>query len=181
MGIVAKYLDTVAGVDGSWRMNILPYFGGLCSRTGIWVLIATLIAAYSKTKISAALNTFMFFIGMLTGYYIYSAFLFGFFPTSYFLLWGSIALASPFLADIVWMAKKNLRLAWILPALPMGLLLSLSLAVGIFYIHVNYIEEFIMYAVLCVVFYKTPKQLAATIAVSFIISFIIKQVSPFHF
>ena len=79
------------------------------------------------------------------------------------------------------MAKNNLRLAWILPALPMGLLLSLSLAVGIFYIHVNYIEEFIMYAVLCVVLYKTPKQLAATIAVSFIISFIIKQVSPFHF
>lgn len=100
MGGVAKYLDTVAGVDGSWWMNILPYFGDLCSRTGIWVLIATLIAVYSKTQISAALNTFMFFIGMLTGYYIYSAFLFGFFPTSYFLPWGSIALASPFLAAI---------------------------------------------------------------------------------
>ncbi|WP_251620328.1 hypothetical protein [Priestia megaterium] len=79
------------------------------------------------------------------------------------------------------MAKNNLRLAWILPALPMGLLLSLSLAVGVFYIHVSYIEEFIMYAALCGVFYKNPKQLAATISVSFIISFVIKQVSPFHF
>jgi hypothetical protein len=181
LGIVAKYLDTIAGADGSWWMNILPCFGDLCSRAGIWVLIATLIAAYSKSQISAALNTFMFFIGMLTGYYIYSAFLFGSFPTSYFLLWGSIALASPFLAAIVWMAKNNLRLAWILPALPMGLLLSLSLAVGVFYIYVSYIEEFIMYAVLCGVFYKNPKQLAAIISVSFIISFIIKQISPFHF
>lgn len=79
------------------------------------------------------------------------------------------------------MAKNNLRLAWILPALPMGLLLSLSLAVGVFYIHISYIEEFIMYAVLGGVFYKTTKQLAVIIAISFIISFIIKQVSPFHF
>lgn len=79
------------------------------------------------------------------------------------------------------MAKNSLRLAWILPALPMGLLLSLSLAVGVFYIHISYIEEFIMYAVLCGVFYKTTKQLAVIIAISFIISFIIKQVSPFHF
>ena len=56
--------------------------------------------------------------------------------------------------------KSNVRLAFILPALPMGLMLSLSLGIGLFYMYLNYIEELIMYVVLCVVFYKEPKQIA---------------------
>ena len=96
LGTISKYLDTIAVVDESWWMNILHYFGDLFTRLGIWVLIATLIAAFSKTQIRAAINTFIFFIGMLISYYIYSAYIFGSFPTRYFILWGSIALASPF-------------------------------------------------------------------------------------
>ena len=180
LGTISKYLDTIA-VDGSWWTNILHYFGNLFTRLGIWILIVTLIAAYSKTQIRAAGNTFIFFIGMLVSYYIYSAHLFGFFPTRYFILWGSIALASPFLAVIVWKAKNNVRLACILPALPMGLLLSLSLGIGLFYIYLNYIEELIMYVVLCVVFYKEPKQMAIIVVFSFVVAFIVKLLSPFHF
>lgn len=108
-----------------------------------------IVAAYSKTQIKAAGNTLIFFIGMLISYYIYSAFLFGFFPTRYFILWGGIALASPFLAIVVWKAKNNVRLSFILPALPMGLMLSLSLGIGLFYVYLNYIEELIMYFALC--------------------------------
>src|SRR6476620_5821687 len=158
LGTISKYLDTIAVVDESWWMNILQYFGYLFTRLGIWILIATIIAAYSKTLIRAAINTFLFFIGMLISYYIYSTYLFGFFPTSYFILWGSLALVSPLLAIIVWKAKNNVRLAFILPALPMGLLLSLSIGIGLFYMYLIHIEELIMYAVLCVVFYKEPKQ-----------------------
>ena len=117
---------------------------------------------------------------MLISYYIYSAYLFGFFPTRYFMLWGSIALVSPILAIIVWKAKNHVRLAFILPALPMGLLLSLSLGMGLFYVDLTYIEELIMYVVLCVVFYKEPKQIAISVVFSFVIAFIINQISPFH-
>ena len=42
----------------------------------------------------------------------------------------------------------------------MGLMLSLSLGIGLFYMYLNYIEELIMYVVLCVVSYKEPKQIA---------------------
>ena len=118
---------------------------------------------------------------MLISYYIYSAYLFGFFPTRYFILWGSIALASPLLAIIVWKAKNNIRLAFILPALPMGLMLSLSLGIGLFYMDLNYIEELIMYVVLCVVFYKGPKQMAIIVVFSFVVAVIVKLLSPFHF
>ena len=178
LGITSKYLDTVA-VDGSWITNVLHYLGDLFTRLGIWVWIATLIAAYSRTLRRAAINTFVFFIGMLLSYYIYSAYLFGFFPTSYFIRWGGIALLSPLLAAVVWKAKDNERLAMILPALPMGLLLSLSLSIGFFYIDLTHVEELIMYVFLCVVFYKNQKQMIVAIGLSVIIAIII-CISPLY-
>lgn len=179
LGITSKYLDTVA-VDGSWITNVLHYLGDLFTRLGIWVWMATLIAAYSRTLRRAAFNTFVFFLGMLMSYYIYSAYLFGFFPTSYFIRWGGIALLSPLLAVIVWKAKDNERLAMILPALPMGLMLSLSLSIGLFYVDLAHFEEFIMYVFLCVVFYKNPKQMIVSIGLSIIMAIII-CISPLYF
>jgi len=181
LGIVSKYLDTFTGVDGDWFMNIPSYLGDLFTRLGIWILISTIIAAYSKTQISAALNTFIFFIGMLISYYIYSAYLFGIFPIRDFIYWGILALISPFMAVIVWNGKNNIRLSWILPALPIAFLLSLSLGIGLFYIRLNYIEELIMSVILFLVFYKSPKQMVVIILVSLVLSFVIKQISPFHF
>ncbi|MBD8033864.1 hypothetical protein [Solibacillus ferritrahens] len=181
LGAISKYLDTIAIVDGSWWLGVLSYFGDLFTRLGIWVLIATFIAAYSRTFIRSAINTFLFFMGMLVSYYIYSAYLFGFFPTSYFILWGTVALASPVLGIIVWGAKNKKPLYFGLPALPMGLMLSLSLGMGLFYISLNYIEELIMYIILCIIFYKDPKQMVITIVLSFVIGFITEQIIPFHF
>jgi hypothetical protein len=180
LGAIAKYLDTVS-VDGRWGSYILSYSGDIFTRLGIWVLIGTILAAYSKTLLRAALNTFLFFLGMLISYYVYSAYLFGFFPTSYFLLWGSVAIASPILAMIVWKAKNDLRLAFVLPALPMGLLLSLSLGIGLFYVYVSYMEELLMYIVLCIIFYRTGKQMAISIILSFVAAIIFGLYSPIQF
>ncbi len=70
LGLQSKYLDKIASNE-SW--GTLLYFGDLFTRLGIWILIATIIAAYSKTLIKSAMNTFLFFIGMLMSYYLYSA------------------------------------------------------------------------------------------------------------
>ncbi len=164
-GVITKYLDSV------------PFFGDVFTRMGVWVLIGTLIAAYNKTPIRAGIHTLIFFIGILIGYYAYSEWLFGVFSTSYFLYWGVIALASPFLAAIVWFAKNDRRSALVLPALPMGLMLSLSVGMELFYMYMNYIEELIMYIVLCLIFYKEPKQMALVIFLSIVIALIIKQTS----
>lgn len=181
LGMASKYLDNISVTDGNLWMDFLSYLGDLFTRLGIWVLITTLIAAYSKTVIRAAVNTFLFFAGMLVSYYIYSAYLFGFFPTRYFILWGCIALASPFLAAIVWWARNSVRLSLILPALPMGLMLSLSVGIGLFYMYLIHVEELIMYVVLCVVFYKEPKQITIIVVFSMVVAFITKQISPFAF
>lgn len=180
LGILSKYLDTVA-VDGHWLSSFQHYFANLFTRLGIWVLIATAIAAYSKTTLSAALNTFIFFVGMLISYYVYSAYLFGFFPMQYLIFWGGIALVSPLLAMIVWSAKHKEQLAYYLPALPMGLMLSLSLGMGLFYVDISYVEELIMFIVLGMIFYRSPKQIVIVAILSFIMAWLIELLSPFHF
>lgn len=180
LGVMAKYLDTVA-VDGSWRTTVLHYLADTFTRLGVWVLTATLIAAYGRTMYRAALHTFLFFSGMLISYYVYSSYLFGFFPTSYFLQWGVSALLSPLAAIVVWHAKNNGRLAYILPALPMGLMLTLALGIGRFYVHVNYLDELFFYLVLCVIFYKNPKQAASSIVLSFIVAILLAETHLFVF
>lgn len=164
-GIITKYVESVS------------FFGDVFTRLGIWVLIGTLIAAYSKTPIRAGIQTMIFFIGMLIGYYAYSELLFGVFSTNYFLYWGVYAIVSPFLAAIVWFAKNDRRLCFVLPALPMGLMLSLSGGMGLFYMYLNHIEELIMYIILGLIFYKKPKQIALVIYLSLVVTFIIKNTS----
>ena len=166
-GIVTKILDDV------------PILGDIFTRMGIWVLIATIIAAYSKTPVRAAVHTFLFFTGMLIGYYVYSAYLFGVYSTNDIRYWGAVAVITPFLGAVVWFAKNGRRFAYLLAALPMGLLLSLAISIGIFYLDLTYIEEFIMYLVLCMIFYKNSKQIAILIALSIVVASII-DLSPYY-
>lgn len=122
LGIVSKYMDTVPsnGVIGS----IINVIGNIFSQIEVWALIATIISSWSKTPISAALNVFMFFFGMILSYYIYSMKLFGFFPSYYFIRWGLIALLSPFGAYVTWYGRGLGWIAALCAALPIGLLLS---------------------------------------------------------
>ncbi|ARC86170.1 putative membrane protein [Clostridium argentinense CDC 2741] len=121
-GIAAKYMDTVPsnGVIGS----IINVMGNIFSQIEVWVLIATIISSWSKTPISAAINVFMFFFGMILSYYIYSMKLFGFFPSYYFIYWGLIAFLSPFAAYVTWYGRGQGWIAALCAALPIGLLLS---------------------------------------------------------
>lgn len=161
-GVLTKMLDSV------------PFLGDVFTRMGIWVLIATCIAAYSQTALRAAIHTLLFFLGMLTGYYLYSAHLFGVYSTNDMKYWGIVAVVTPFLAVVVWYAKHGRCLACFLPALPMGLMLSLSLGIGLFYLDVNYLEEFIMYIILCVIFYRNSKQLTIVIVLSVMVTSVIE-------
>ena len=166
-GIVTKWLDSV------------PFFGNVFTRMGIWVLIATMIAGYSKTPARAAIHTFLFFLGMLIGYYVYSAYLFGVYSTRDIQYWGMVALLTPFLAIIVWYAKNGGRSTYWLAALPLGLSLSLAISVGIFYFDVTYIEELFMYVALCAMFYTKKKRWIGVVGLSIAVAFLI-DVGPWY-
>ncbi|PIC57826.1 hypothetical protein CSV80_06890 [Sporosarcina sp. P12(2017)] len=162
-------------------MDSVPFLGDVFTRMGIWVLIATSIAAYSQTALRAAIHTLLFFLGKLTGYYLYSAHLFGVYSTNDMKYWGIVAVVTPFLALAVWYAKHGRCLACFLPALTMGLMLSLSLGIGLFYLDVNYLEEFIMYIILCVIFYRNSKQLTIVIVLSVMVISVIELTPLFWF
>jgi len=110
-GFLAKYFDN------------LPYIGAIGTSLGAWIMIATLLAAWSRSPKAAALHVFLFFVALLVVYYLYSMVLFGFFPKYYFFAWGEIALLSPLGASIVWYARGNGWIAAFCASLPIGLLL----------------------------------------------------------
>jgi hypothetical protein len=112
LGIVAKYADSISLI------------GHIGTRLGVWVLIASILAAWSTSPERAALNVFAFFSGMLISYYTYSMMLFGFFPRYYFMAWGIFALLSPIGAYIVWYARGEGWIAAFCAALPIALLLE---------------------------------------------------------
>lgn len=122
LGVIAKFSDTIPE-NGAIGM-FFSFISDITTNLGIWVVLATIIAVWSRSPIYAGVKVLTFFSGMLFAYYIYSQVLFGFFPTYYFLRWGIIALVSPLAAYIVWFSRGTGWLAAFCAALPIGLLLT---------------------------------------------------------
>lgn len=111
LGFLAKYLDSVS------------LLGQIGTDLGLWILVATILAAWSRSPSAAAIHVFVFFLSMLIVYYTYSMVLFGFFPKYYFLAWGSIAMLSPIGAYIVWYSRGNGWPAVLCASIPIAVLL----------------------------------------------------------
>ncbi len=70
LGVLQKWMDGSSdNLFPVWiqQLDIGNYFG----RLAIWILLATIISVYSKSPLRASVNTFLFFISMLAGYYLY--------------------------------------------------------------------------------------------------------------
>lgn len=85
LGVLQKWLDGSPG-------NMFPVliqqldFGNFFGRLAIWILLETGISVYSSSPWRASINTFSFFISMLSGYYLYSYYVFGFLPRTYMMI-----------------------------------------------------------------------------------------------
>jgi hypothetical protein len=112
LGVVAKATDSVSIV------------GQIGTYLGVWVFVATMVAAFSKSPFLAALNTLLLFLAMLAAYYAYGQIVLGFFPRSYFLGWLSIALLSPVGGFVVWFSRGKGWPAIVSSALPVALLIA---------------------------------------------------------
>ena len=77
LGVLQKWLD---GSPGNMfpvliqQLDIRNFFG----RLAIWILLATGISVYSSSPLRASINTFFFFISMLSGYHLYCYYVLGF-------------------------------------------------------------------------------------------------------
>ena len=140
LGTFAKFLDTTAS-------NTLPFIfeyldiSNFLGRFAIWLLIALYIAIYSHSSIRASLNVLVFFIGMVSSYYLYSYFVAGFFPKNYAMIWLGFTAISPLLAFVCWYAKGKSKISFILSVIIIAILFNFTFIYGWIYFDVYSILE----------------------------------------
>lgn len=94
LGAVAKMLDI-------YTTNL----GNIFSQMSVWIFLCTVIAVLSSTPFRAAVNVFLFCIGMLVTYYITAELTSSVYSTLFIYGWTVFALLSPALGFCTWYAK----------------------------------------------------------------------------
>jgi len=183
-GIFSKFLDfrqaqlpgVLMAIDGA--LDIHNFLG----RFAIWALIALCISVYSNSAIRASVNVFVFFLGMVTSYYLYSNYVAGFFPRSYAMIWFGFTMISPFLAFICWYAKGKSKSAWMLSALILAVLFNMTFVYGWGYFEARSILELAVFMIgVAVLRRDTLKDSVLMGSVSIILACLLNTVVPFHF
>ena len=177
MGVFSKMLDTAAFNELPQIMQTLDITNFL-GRFAIWIFIAVCISVYSSSPNRAALYVFLFFVGMVGSYYLYSKFMAGFFPSSYALIWFAITLLSPVPAFLCWYSKGN---GWFSVALS-GVIIGVLLSQAIFLtqgIRIANIPELIVWIASIWVLRRKWKELAVEICISVPAALLIQLFVPY--
>ena len=177
IGVGSKALDEAAFNELPTIMQKLDITNFL-GRFGIWIFIGVCISVYSSSAKRAALNVFLFFIGMVSSYYIYCALVAGFFPTNYAMIWFGLTLVSPFLGAVCHFAKYESKIAIGISGIIIGAILSQTILLlqGIMIPHIT--EVIVLIATLFVLRRK-PKEFAAEVALSLPVALLIQIVLPY--
>ncbi|MPM78690.1 IS1595 family transposase ISPana1 [bioreactor metagenome] len=146
---------------------------------GVWMFIGVCISVYSKTPLRAALNSFMFFIGMVGSYYIYTIKIAGFFPKSYMMIWIAMTVLSLFLGAVCWYAKGTHVVSVCISAVVFMMFARQAFYFGFWYFDISYIPELILWAATIMVLYKSPKQITCVLVIGTALFFIMSQINLF--
>lgn len=117
LGSFAKYADTVPS-------NVIPGLSDIFSYLGLYIFLVTLLAAWSHSPKTAAINSLLFLLALVETYYLYSFLLYGFIAIKHFMFWNFIAFISPIPAFILWYSRGKGLLADLCAAFPIGFLLN---------------------------------------------------------
>ncbi len=181
LGTCSKFLDTTPA-------NQLPFvfacldIRNVLGRFAVWVLIALCISVYSNSSIRAGVNVFLFFVGMVASYYLYSYYIAGFFPKGYAIIWFGFTAVSPFLAFVCWYAKGKSKPAFILSILILAVLFNMTFVYGRWYLEARSILELVVFMVGFVVLKRNTLKGSVLMGVFGIaLAFLLDIVIPFHF
>lgn len=177
LGVIQKWLDGGAYNDLPTllqQLDIANYFG----RLGIWILLGTVISVYSRSPLRAGVNVFLFFLSMITAYYLYSNYILGFLPKSYMMIWIGITFLSFFIAYICWYAKGKGVISILISSIILGVLFSQ--AVLIFQgIRITHVLELITWLIGVLVLYRKPKELALEVGLSLVVALVYQSFIPY--
>ena len=178
LGVISKALDETAS-------NLLPYFlevldlRNFFSRMGVWIFLSLLISVYSKSPVRAAINVFLFLLGMVGSYYLYTVTIAGFFPKSYMMIWVGMTFLSPFMAIICWYAKGKGAVATCISSLIFMFMTRQAFIFGFWYFDIRYILEFLLWVATIFVLYQSPKQALTMIIIGIFLFFLTSQLNLF--
>ncbi len=179
LGVFSKFLDNTASNDLPYifeYLDIRNFFG----RFAIWAFIAVCISVYSNSSVRASINVFVFFVGMVTSYYLYSKIMIGFFPQSYAMIWFGFTIISPLLAFICWYAKGKSKVSFMLSAMIIAVLFNMTFVYGWIYFGMRSILELIVFfSGLIVLKRDTIKDSIIMIMIGIVIAFVIKLLIPY--
>lgn len=182
LGAFSKFLDNTP-------INRLPFFFGyldivnFLGRFAIWVFLALCVSVYSISPIRAAINAFVFFVGMVTSYYLYSNYIAGFFPKSYAMIWVGFTAVSPVLAFLCWYAKGRGKVSLILAAGIIAVLFNMTFVYRLpSYINIRSALELLIFICGCVVLRrKSAKETVLMMVAGVVLAPILDAVIPFNF
>ena len=184
LGTFSKFLDfrqaelpsVLMAIDAA--LDVHNFLG----RFAIWVLIALCISIYSNSAIRASINVFVFFVGMVASYYLYSNYIAGFFPRSYAMIWFGFTAVSPLLAFVCWYAKGKSRPAFMLSVLILAVLFNMTFVYGWGYFEARSVLELIVFIIgLTVLRRDTLKSSVLMGTISIVLAVLLDMVIPFHF
>ncbi len=181
LGTFSKFLDNTPS-------NVLPFIfeyldvRNFLGRFAIWVLIAICISVYSSSSVRASLNVLVFFVGMVSSYYLYSKFIAGFFPRSYAMIWIGFTIISPLLAFICWYAKGESKVSFVLSIMMIAVLFNMTFVYGWIYFDMcSFLEMVVFICGLVILKRNTVKQSMIMIVSGIAMAFILNLIFPFHF
>ncbi len=182
MGTFSKYLDYhqarapfLLGIIDE-RLDIHNFLGGFAP----WILIAVCISIYSKTAVRSAMNVFVFFAGMLSGYYLYCNYVCGFFPRSYVMIWCWFTAISPLLAFICWYAKGKGKVALIISTGIIAILIRLAVYFGVFYISIRSGLDIIVLLIGIIVLRRPLKEMVVMLGAGTVLAMLFCTIIPFY-
>lgn len=184
LGTFSKYMDfhqaelpsILMSIDGT--LEITNFLG----RFAIWVLIALFISIKSNSAIRASINVFVFFVGMVSSYYLYSNYIAGFFPRSYAMIWFGFTVVSPLLAFLCWYAIGKSKLAFILSVLILAILFNMCFVYGCWYFDSISVLEVIVFIIGLIVLRRDTLRSSALMGIiSIVIALLFNIVIPFNF
>ena len=184
LGTFSKYLDfrqtELPGV--LMAINGVLDIGNFLGRFAIWILIALCISIYSNSAIRASINVFVFFVGMVASYYLYSNYIAGFFPRSYAMIWFGFTAVSPLLSFACWYARGKSKLALILSALILAVLFNMCFVYGCWYFNAKSVLEVIVFIIGLIVLRRDTLRSSALMGtISIVLAVLLDMVIPFHF
>ena len=181
LGAFSKFLDCTTS---NALPSILEYLDvrNFLGRFAIWMLLGLCIAVYSSSSIRAAVNVFVFFSGMVAGYYAYSKWIAGFFPQSYALIWAGFTVISPLLAWICWYAKGNGKLSLGISSLLIAVLFNASFVYGWLYFNMRSVPELITFLCgIAVLRRPSAKETILMTAIGMAAALLLHLIVPFQF